>query len=57
MPKMFGMDTSTMKKGFFPYVFNVPENINYIGPIPAREYFQPEMMKAAKYAEFNEWYD
>lgn len=39
MPKMFGMDTSTMKKGHFPYLFNVPENIDYVGPIPDMKYF------------------
>lgn len=56
MPKMFGMDTATMKKGFFPYLFNTPENIDYVGAVPSREFFQPEMMKAAKYAEFEKWY-
>ena len=43
LPKMFGF--GVMKKGFFPHAFNTPENQNYVGPHPAREYYDPENMK------------
>lgn len=57
MPKMFGLDESQFKKGFFPYRFNTPENQDYIGPIPDIEYFEPFRMKEGKRKEFMTWYD
>ena len=56
LPKMFGLDESSFKKGFFPHRFNTPENQNYVGPIPPPEYFEPEMMKEEKKQQFYEWY-
>lgn len=35
MPKMFNMDTAQLKKGFYPYAFNIPQHENYVGPWPA----------------------
>ena len=32
MPKMFGL--TELRKGYYPHMFNTPENINYIGPMP-----------------------
>jgi hypothetical protein len=54
-PKTFGL--TEMKKGFFPYLFNVKENQNYIGKIPSKEYFNTFAMSSAKLNEFNNWYD
>ena len=36
-PKTFGL--TELKKGFFPHLFNVPDNQNYVGEIPAKDYF------------------
>lgn len=54
-PKTFGL--SEMKKGFFPYLFNIKENQNYIGDIPDKHYFNTFNMSCDKYKEFCEWYD
>lgn len=56
LPKMFGLDESKFKKGFFPHKFNLPENQNYVGRIPDKKYYAPENMKKAKLQEFNSWY-
>lgn len=56
LPKMFGLDTSQFEKGFFPYLFNKPEFQNYIGPLPAEHYFDPDNMKAQKREQFHRWY-
>ena len=54
MPKAFGIDTAgiaeslgvaELKKGFFPYRFNTPENQAYVGPLPALEYYEPDKRK------------
>eukprot|EP00873_Tetraselmis_striata_P042491 jgi/Tetstr1/462755/TSEL_007707.t1 len=54
--KMFGLDATRYKKGFFPYTFNTEANKGYVGPIPAIEYFSPGMMKDKKRDEFFKWY-
>jgi hypothetical protein len=28
------LNLKELKKGFFPHLFNIPENQNYIGPMP-----------------------
>ena len=53
-PDTFGL--TEMKKGFFPYLFNTPENQNYVGNIPHIKYFSPNDMKPEKRKEFIEWY-
>lgn len=57
LPKMFGLDEREFKKGFFPYLFNVPANQNYIGAPPDRNYFDPDNMMAKKRGEFERWYN
>ena len=32
-------------KGTFPHVFNVSGNYNYVGPLPALQYYDPDGMK------------
>ncbi|PIC55456.1 hypothetical protein B9Z55_000725 [Caenorhabditis nigoni] len=56
MPKTFGI--TEMKKGYYPYYFNHPENYGkiFIG-LPARHFYDPEHMKADALAEFSKWYD
>lgn len=56
MPAIFGLDESRYKKGFFPYLFNVPENQRYVGSVPPVKYFEPNLMPPAKRKEFFEWY-
>jgi hypothetical protein len=57
LPKMFGLDTAQFKKGYFPYRFNLPENQDYVGPLPAKEYFDPDMMSSKNRRDFERWYD
>ena len=41
-PKTFGL--TELRKGYFPYKFNIPENQEYVGSIPAQDYYMPETM-------------
>lgn len=56
LPAMFGLDTSTIKKGFFPYLFNKRQNINYVGAVPDKKYFGYASMPVSRQKEFDEWY-
>ena len=38
-PKAFGLQE--LKKGFFPHFFNTQDNQDYVGPIPAQDYYDP----------------
>ena len=53
-PKTFGL--TGMKKGFFPHKFSKMDNLEYIGPIPSLEYFEPQHMSKAKKKECEEWH-
>ena len=54
-PKTFGM--TELKKGFFPHKFNTPENQNYKGAIPGKEYYQSDYFSQLKKKEFDIWYE
>ena len=54
-PKTF--ELKELKKGYFPHLFNTPENQNYVGPIPSKHYYDPGHMKPAKCTAFLKWYD
>lgn len=54
MPEMFGLDTAIIKKGYFPYLFNIPEHQNYVGFIPDPEYF--DIDKQFDKTAFTAWY-
>ena len=41
-----------MQKGYFPHLFNVEANYDYVGPKPDRMYFDVPDSK-----QFNDWYD
>lgn len=56
LPKMMGLDENKYKKGFFPYLFNTPENQDYVGPLPSQQYFDPDTMKPKKREEFEKWH-
>ena len=49
-PETFGL--TELKKGFFPYTFNTPENRKYVGEIPDMKYFAPDQMKEETRKEF-----
>jgi hypothetical protein len=56
LPKIFGLDETQFKKGFFPYRFNTRENAGYKGPIPDASWYDPHMMKTKKKVEFEAWH-
>ncbi len=41
-PETFGLDKSKYSKGDFPFFYNIPENQNYVGPIPDIKYYSPD---------------
>ena len=45
-----------MKKGFFPHLFNTPDNRNYEGRIPDIEFYDPDGMMSNKKEELLKWY-
>ena len=49
-PKTFGL--RELKKGFYPYFFDTPENQSYVGPLPAMEMFDPDGMSSKRREEF-----
>jgi len=49
-PKTFGL--TELKKGYFPHKFNIPENQEYVGPIPAQDYYMPETITPKARQEF-----
>ena len=55
LPKTFGF--TELKKGFFPHFFNTRANEQYVGSIPAIEYYDPDGMKPEVQREFLRWHD
>ena len=53
-PKTFGL--TEMKKGYFPHFFNVPENQDYVGPIPDIKYYGPDQMMSDNRKKFLKWH-
>ena len=53
-PKAFGLQE--LKKGFFPHFFNTKDHEQYVGPIPAQDYFDPQGMSPSRKTEFEEWH-
>lgn len=49
-PATFGI--TELKKGFFPHLFHTEEHLDYVGPLPASEYYQPDHMSPKKKEEF-----
>ena len=54
-PKTFGL--KKLKKGYFPHLFNTPENQNYVKLIPSKHYYDPDHMKPEKRTAFLKWYN
>ena len=53
-PKTFGI--TELKKGYFPHLFNVPEHQDYVGELPAKDYYMPESMSPKGRKEFETWH-
>ena len=53
-----GFCKSGMRKGVYPYKFNTKENWNYVGPIPAKKYFDISMTakSAQDWRDLDVWY-
>lgn len=53
-PKTFGL--TDIAKGFFPYRFFTTERFNYVGPLPAIEYFDVDRYSPDVRHEILEWH-
>ena len=58
-PKTFGL--TELCKGYFPHKFNLPDDDdndyqNYVGPIPALDYYMPETMSPEDRQAFETWH-
>ena len=47
---------SELKKGFFPHLFNTPDNQNYEGRVPDIEFYDPDGMMPNKKEELLHWH-
>lgn len=55
LPNCFGI--KELKKGYFPHLFNKPENQAYVGPQPSAHFYSPETMSDAGRKSFLDWYE
>ena len=53
-PKTFGF--TEMKKGYFPHLFNTPQNQKYIGEIPDISNYNPNQMSSKDRDTFLKWH-
>ena len=53
-PKTFGL--TELCKGYFPHKFNHPDHQNYVGPIPALDYYIPETMSPEGKQALETWH-
>ena len=53
-PSTFNL--TELKKGFFPHLFNTPDNQQYVGRIPDLEFYDPDGMMAKKKEELTRWH-
>lgn len=56
LPAAFDLP-SDFKKGYFPHLFNKIVNKDYIGTLPAIEYYSPDSMHVDERQKLLEWYD
>lgn len=54
LPKTFGLNE--IAKGYFPHLFNTPENQGYIGPYPDPSFYGVDQMKSDDRSTFLEWH-
>lgn len=53
-PKTFGLEE--LKKGYFPHLFNIPENQDYVGKIPDISFYNPDQMFSGDRSRFLKWH-
>ena len=46
-----------LKNRYFSHLFNTPENQDYVGPIPNKEFYMPEPMSISGRKDFEKWHD
>jgi len=44
-----------LKKGYFPHEFNTPDHQEYVGPIPALQYYDPDGLPTKKKEALQTW--
>lgn len=55
LPKMFSLENNS--KGHYPHMFNTHNNLNYVGVMPALEYYWPDSLRPAERDNFIAWYN
>ncbi|KAG8192310.1 hypothetical protein JTE90_002131 [Oedothorax gibbosus] len=55
LPKTFGKQE--IAKGYFPHLFNIDANQDYVGVLPAPEFYSPDTMSASERDKFYKWYE
>ena len=55
LPATFGFENEVVK-GDFPFLFISQQNENYVGPVPALHYYQPQHRKKKDREELIEWH-
>ena len=55
MPAAFELEE--LAKGYFPHFFNTPENEDYVGTWPAKEYYALDRMVGSAREKFLHWHD
>lgn len=55
LPSMLNIEN--IAKGYFPHLFNRPENQDYVGKIPDLEYYTPDDMMASARSQLIEWHN
>ena len=53
-PSTFNL--TELKKGFFPHLFNTPDNQQYVGRIPDLEFYDTDDMMAKRKEELTHWH-
>ncbi|KAH7698491.1 hypothetical protein AAVH_34415, partial [Aphelenchoides avenae] len=57
LPEVFGFKGPGLKKMFFPYLFNLPENYGrQLNHLPHHRFYVPETMSTEKRQKFKKWY-
>ncbi|CAH1980933.1 unnamed protein product [Acanthoscelides obtectus] len=54
LPKEF--DLKELKKGYFPHLFNTLAHQNYVGPIPALNFYDPDHLKEDAREKLLKWH-
>ncbi|GBN50011.1 hypothetical protein AVEN_95569-1 [Araneus ventricosus] len=54
LPNCFGL--SELKKGYFPHLFSVRENQNYVEPLPSQQFYCADSMSPSALAVFMSWH-